>query len=149
MEFEHNLRRLENIVGYYGDSRLEMLSQLIRAGNWLRETKSLRTASADLVRKLRPLNGLVVRSKRRDMDWDLPKRKAVTLDLQLTKKEWHLYLAAKNWSLRLIELRNPDDEHYDWALLCMKYFRVKIKIRGPEELYEDNDCIYLSRRFFY
>ena len=26
----------------------------------------------------------------------------------------------------------------------MKYFRVKIKIRGPEELYEDNDCIYLT-----
>ncbi|HIK78993.1 MAG TPA: hypothetical protein EYG04_06305 [Candidatus Poseidoniales archaeon] len=161
MELEHNLCRLENIVGYYGDSRLEMLSQLIRAGNWLEETKSLRTASADLVRKLRPLNGLVVRSRRRDMDWDLPKRKAVTLDLQLTKKEWHLYLAAKNWSLRLIELRNPDNEHYDWALLipermassCLPAFSEHVLrkmqqtarfVLNPEEFEEGEEEIELN-----
>ena len=116
-QLDHHISRLENIVGYHGDTRLEMLSLLIRTGDWELETKLLRNACADIVRKLRPLNELVVRSRRRDMDWSLPKRKAITLDLQLSIKEWHLYLAAKNWSLRLIELRNPNDEHYDWALL--------------------------------
>lgn len=109
---------LEHTVGFSGDARLEMLATLVREMHWNEDTTpDLRLATADLVRRLRPLNGLIVRSRRRDLDWQQPRRKAITLDIRLQKEEWNLYVAARDWSHRLMELRRPDDDVWDWAML--------------------------------
>ncbi len=109
---------LEHTVGFSGDARLEMLATMVREMEWREETiPDLRLAAADLVRRLRPLNGLVVRSRRRDLDWQQPSRRAITLDIRLVEEEWNLYVAARDWSHRLMELRRPDDDVWDWAML--------------------------------
>ena len=109
---------LEHTVGFSGDARLEMLATLVREMHWSEETTpDLRLATADLVRRLRPLNGLVVRSRRRDLDWQQPCRRAITLDIRLQEEEWNLYVEARDWSQRLMELRRPNDDVWDWAML--------------------------------
>lgn len=112
------IMRLENTTGFEGDSRLEMLAHIVRRVTWDEENSTeLRLAAADLVRRLRPLNGMVVRTRRRDLDWQLPQRNAITLDIRLRDEEWNLYVAARDWSRHLMELRRPDDNTWDWAML--------------------------------
>ncbi len=54
----------------------------------------------------------------------------------------YLFFFWSTWITCFTRIIN--NTHYDWALLCMKYFKTNIRIRGPEKLYEDNDCVYLT-----
>jgi len=90
---------------------------------------------ADLIRQLRPLNELIVRTRRRDMDLDLATREAITLDVNLSAAEWRLYEAARRWTWRLMQLRNPDSDRFDWALVvpermassCLQAFSTHVR----------------------
>ena len=86
------LRALEQTVGIRGDPRLDQaLDLVLDEGAWNAERiEDSRQLLADLIRVLRPLNDLLVRTRRRDLDWDLATRRAVTLDIMLTEEEWQL-----------------------------------------------------------
>ena len=113
------LRRLELTAAYHEDIRLKELIQIIRYdGRWMNHRISeVRRDAADLIRQLRPLNELVVRTRRRDLDWNMPKRDALTLDVKLNSEEWNLYGEAKRLSLAIIKLRHPDNPMLNWALM--------------------------------
>ncbi len=72
---------------------------------------------ADLLRSARPLNDLLVRTRRRDLDLHLAKRIPVILNVLLTDAEWRLYSAARRWSATLTRLRHDGDRSFDWAAI--------------------------------
>jgi len=112
-------RALEHTVGFAGDPRLVKAIHLIEnEEKWRNHTlESSRRKLADLVRDLRPLNDLLVRTRRRDLDWHLAKRNAATIDVDLTVEECRLYDAARRWARTLIQMRNPEGQVFDWALI--------------------------------
>lgn len=113
------LQVLHITPGFTGDPRLQLAIEICSdplgwRGNNLQNN---RLKVADLIRQLRPLNELIVRTRRRDLDLNLAKRDAITLDVSLTDEEWRLYEAARRWTWRLMQLRNPDSDRFDWALV--------------------------------
>lgn len=110
---------LEQTIGFAGDPRLaKAISLTLNETAWLPENiEKSRLELADLVRNLRPLNDLLVRTRKRDLDWHLAKRNAVTLDIQLSPEEWRLYEAARQWARTLIQMRHPEGHVFDWALI--------------------------------
>ena len=112
-------RALENTIGFAGDPRLDKAIKLVEnEERWRQHTlESSRRKLADFVRELRPLNDLLVRTRRRDLDWHLAKRNAVTIDVGLTVEEGRLYDAARRWARTLIQMRNPEAQVFDWALI--------------------------------
>ncbi len=110
---------LENTIGFAGDPRLKKAIRLVKNEQlWKPHTlESSRRKLADIVRDLRPLNDLLVRTRRRDLDWHLAKRNAATIDVGLTVEEARLYDAARRWARTLIQMRNPEGEVFDWALI--------------------------------
>ena len=112
-------RALENTIGFAGDPRLNKAIRLIENEEYWRDhtLESSRRKLADLVRDLRPLNDLLVRTRRRDLDWHLAKRNAATIDVDLTPEECRLYDAARRWARTLIQMRNPEGQVFDWALI--------------------------------
>ncbi len=110
---------LEQTAGFTGDPRLTkaMLLVLNESAWHPNHIEKSRQVLADIVRSLRPLNDLLVRTRKRDLDWHLAKRNAITLDVQLTSEEWRLYEAARRWARTLIQMRHPDGQVFDWALI--------------------------------
>jgi superfamily II DNA or RNA helicase len=113
------LRALDQTVGIRGDPRLDQaLDLVLDEGAWNAEQlEDSRQHLADLIRVLRPLNDLLVRTRRRDLDWNLTTRRAITLDIMLTEEEWRLYEAARRWSRTLVQMRHPEGRVFDWALI--------------------------------
>ena len=106
--------------GFAGDPRLTQAIELVAdALAWSGEEGVTRTRRevASLLRQIRPLNDLMVRTRRRDVNLTLARRDAVTLDVGMTDAEWRLYEAARRWTLRLVRMRNPDSGRIDWALV--------------------------------
>ena len=111
------LERLEFTPGFSTDLRLKEAIDICRDPLGWTEVSNHRQRVADLLREIRPLNEIIVRTRRRDLDLNLARRDAITLDVQLTKAEWRLYEAARRWTWRLMQLRHPDSERFDWALV--------------------------------
>ena len=68
----------------------------------------------DLLREMRPLNDMLVRTRRKDLDLELAQRIPIILQVVLTEEEWNLYHAARRWSQTLQRIKNPDGK-FDWA----------------------------------
>lgn len=113
------LAGLRVVPGYDDDPRVDELLDLFADPLGWRGTnvEKRRREVADLLRQLRPLNDLLVRTRRRDLDLHLARRNAITLDVSLTDAEWRLYETARRWTWRLMQLRHPDSERFDWALV--------------------------------
>ena len=105
--------------GFAGDPRLTQAIELVAdALAWSGESATrTRQEVASLLRQIRPLNDLLVRTRRRDVNLTLARRDAVTLDVDMTDAEWRLYEAARRWTRRLVQMRNPDAGRIDWALV--------------------------------
>ena len=114
-----HFRALQNTIGFAGDPRLEQAVNLVQDESAWTEFRieNSRIILANLIRRLRPLNDLLVRTRRRDLDWHLAQRSAITLDINLTEEEWRLYEAARAWARTLIQMRHPEGEVFDWALI--------------------------------
>jgi len=114
-----HFRALENTIGFAGDPRLVQAMNLIQDEDAWTESRmeNSRIVLANLIRRLRPLNDLLVRTRRRDLDWHMAQRSAITLDINLTQEEWRLYEAARAWARTLIQMRHPEGEVFDWALI--------------------------------
>ncbi len=114
-----HFRALQHTIGFAGDPRLEQAMALVQDELAWRENRieNSRIILANLIRRLRPLNDLLVRTRRRDLDWHMAQRSAITLDISLTPEEWRLYEAARAWARTLIQMRHPDGEVFDWALI--------------------------------
>ena len=80
-------------------------------------SEAVRGEVADLLRSARPLNDLMVRTRRRDLDMPLAKRVPVILNVRLTKAEWRLYGAARRWSATLVRMRTDGERTFDWAAI--------------------------------
>ena len=113
------LNALASTPGFAGDPRLETARDICSDPlGWIgNRVEERRREVADLIRQLRPLNELVVRTRRRDLDLRLARREALTLDVSMTPAEWRLYEAARRWTWRLMQLRHPDSDRFDWALV--------------------------------
>lgn len=83
----------------------------------LSRREATRQHVADLLRQLRPLNPLIARTRRADLDMEVASRRAITLDVTLSEPERRLYLEARKWSQTLWRLRHPEGVHLDWTLL--------------------------------
>jgi superfamily II DNA or RNA helicase len=114
-----HFRALQHTIGFDGDPRLEQAMALVQDELAWRDDRieNSRIVLANLIRRLRPLNDLLVRTRRRDLDWQMAQRTAITLDISLTQEEWRLYEAARAWARTLIQMRHPDGEVFDWALI--------------------------------
>ena len=115
----NHFQALENTIGFAGDPRLNEAIELVeneQAWDSIRIEHSRRRL-ANLIRRLRPLNDLLVRTRRRDLDGHMASRRAVTLDVNLTPEEWRLYEAARAWARTLIQMRHPEGQVFDWALI--------------------------------
>jgi len=128
---------LENTPGFTADPRLRAAIDLCQDPlGWTGESlHRQRIQLADLLRELRPLNELIVRTRKRDLDLNIARRDAITLDVKLTKEEWRLYEAARRWTWHLMQLRHPDSERFDWALVvpermassCLPAFAIHVR----------------------
>ncbi|MDG1525151.1 MAG: SNF2-related protein, partial [Candidatus Thalassarchaeaceae archaeon] len=114
-----HFRALQHTIGFAGDPRLEQAMNLVQDETaWVENRiENSRIVLANLIRRLRPLNDLLVRTRRRDLDWHMAQRSAITLDINLTQEEWRLYEAARAWARTLIQMRHPEGEVFDWALI--------------------------------
>tara|TARA_B100000029_G_scaffold378097_1_gene372805 strand:+ start:762 stop:3758 length:2997 start_codon:yes stop_codon:yes gene_type:complete len=131
------LEILENTPGFTADPRLMTAMDLCRDPlGWTGESlDNKRIILADLLRELRPLNELIVRTRKRDLDLNIARRDAITLDVKLTREEWRLYEAARRWTWHLMQLRHPDSERFDWALVvpermassCLPAFAIHVR----------------------
>ena len=115
----NHFQALENTIGFAGDPRLNEAIELVQNEQAWDSTRieHSRRRLANLIRRLRPLNDLLVRTRRRDLDWHMASRRAVTLDVNLTPEEWRLYEAARAWARTLIQMRHPEGQVFDWALI--------------------------------
>jgi len=131
------LDMLELTPGFTADPRLRAALDLCQDPlGWTGESlQKQRRQLADLLRQLRPLNELIVRTRKRDLDLNLARRDAITLDVQLTEAEWRLYEAARRWTWHLMQLRHPDSDRFDWALVipermassCLPAFAIHVR----------------------
>ena len=131
------LQILNMTPGFTNDPRLNQAIEICSDPlGWRDESlQSNRLEVADLIRQLRPLNELIVRTRRRDLDLHLATREAITLDVNLSAAEWRLYEAARRWTWRLMQLRNPDSDRFDWALVvpermassCLQAFAIHVQ----------------------
>ncbi|HIG19917.1 MAG: hypothetical protein CXT67_07925 [Methanobacteriota archaeon] len=131
------LQTLNMTPGFTNDPRLNQAIEICSDPlGWRDESlQSNRLEVADLIRQLRPLNELIVRTRRRDLDLHLATREAITLDVNLSAAEWRLYEAARRWTWRLMQLRNPDSDRFDWALVvpermassCLQAFATHVQ----------------------
>jgi superfamily II DNA or RNA helicase len=131
------LQILNMTPGFTNDPRLNQAIEICSDPlGWIDESlQSNRLEVADLIRQLRPLNELIVRTRRRDLDLHLATREAITLDVNLSAAEWRLYEAARRWTWRLMQLRNPDSDRFDWALVvpermassCLQAFAIHVQ----------------------
>ncbi|MDP6899501.1 MAG: SNF2-related protein [Candidatus Thalassarchaeaceae archaeon] len=151
-------RALEQTIGFRGDPRLiEATALALNEDAWSpKNLEDSRQKLANLVRNLRPLNDLLVRTRRRDLDWHLAKRKAVTLDITLSPEEWRLYEAARRWARTLIQMRHPEGHVFDWALIvpermassCLPAFARhvlrQLRTQAREALEESGDAEFLE-----
>ena len=114
-----HFRALQHTIGFAGDPRLEQALNLVQNESAWQEGRieNSRIMLANLIRRLRPLNDLLVRTRRRDLDWHMAQRSAITIDVSLSQEEWRLYEAARAWARTLIQMRHPDGEVFDWALI--------------------------------
>ena len=114
-----HFQALQHTIGFAGDPRLVEAINLVQDEDAWGEHRieNSRRRLANLIRRLRPLNDLVVRTRRRDLDWHMARRCAITLDITLTAEEWRLYEAARAWARTLIQMRHPEGEVFDWALI--------------------------------
>ena len=114
-----HFRALQHTIGFAGDPRLEQALGLVQDERAWHEGRieNSRIILANLIRRLRPLNDLLVRTRRRDLDWHMAQRSAITIDVSLSQEEWRLYEAARAWARTLIQMRHPDGEVFDWALI--------------------------------
>ena len=114
-----HFRALQHTIGFAGDPRLEQALNLVQNESAWQEDRieNSRIMLANLIRRLRPLNDLLVRTRRRDLDWHMAQRSAITIDVSLSQEEWRLYEAARAWARTLIQMRHPDGEVFDWALI--------------------------------
>ena len=114
-----HFRALQHTIGFAGDPRLEQALNLVQDESAWTENRieNSRIVLANIIRRLRPLNDLLVRTRRRDLDWHMAERSAITIDINLTPEEWRLYEAARAWARTLIQMRHPDGEVFDWALI--------------------------------
>ena len=114
-----HFQALQHTIGFAGDPRLVEALNLVQDEDAWNEQRieNSRRRLANLIRQLRPLNDLLVRTRRRDLDWHLARRCAITLDIALTPEEWRLYEAARAWARTLIQMRHPEGEVFDWALI--------------------------------
>ncbi len=114
-----HFQALQNTVGFAGDPRLNEAMELVQnEQEWVSERiETSRLRLANLIRRLRPLNDLLVRTRRRDLDWHMARRRAITIDITLTAEEWRLYEAARAWARTLIQIRHPEGQVFDWALI--------------------------------
>jgi superfamily II DNA or RNA helicase len=131
------LQILNMTPGFTNDPRLTQAIEICSDPlGWRDESlQRNRLEVADLIRQLRPLNELIVRTRRRDLDLHLATREAITLDVELSAAEWRLYEAARRWTWRLMQLRNPDSDRFDWALVvpermassCLQAFATHVQ----------------------
>jgi superfamily II DNA or RNA helicase len=114
-----HFQALQHTIGFAGDPRLVEAINIVQDEDAWSEQRieNSRRRLANLIRRLRPLNDLLVRTRRRDLDWHMARRCAITLDITLTPEEWRLYEAARAWARTLIQMRHPDGEVFDWALI--------------------------------
>ena len=108
----NEIARLSNYVAMKDDPRLRDVRVLAAEGEHL-SPKSHRNL-VDLLREMLPLNDMLVRTRRKDLDMELAHRVPVILHVNLTEEEWTLYKAARAWSFRLQRLKDPDGS-FDWA----------------------------------
>lgn len=142
-------RALQHTIGFAGDPRLEAAEDLVLDEEAWGPTRleGSRRRVADLVRRLRPLNDLLVRTRRRDLDWHLARRCAITVDVDLTVEEWRLYEAARRWARTLIQMRHPEGEGFDWALIvpermassCLPAFAAHVRRQLRREARDQMD----------
>ncbi|CAI8194247.1 MAG: RNA polymerase-associated protein RapA [Methanobacteriota archaeon] len=111
-QLRNEIARLNNYVAMQDDPRLRDVRVLAAEGEYL-SSKSHREL-VDLLREMLPLNDMLVRTRRKDLDMELAQRAPVILHVNLTEEEWALYRAARAWSYRLQRLRDPDGG-FDWA----------------------------------
>ncbi len=104
--------KLSNYFAMQDDPRLRDVRTLATEGEHL-SLESHRDL-VDLLREMLPLNDMLVRTRRKDLDMDLAQRVPVILHVNLTEEEWTLYKAARAWSYRLQRLKDPDGS-FDWA----------------------------------
>ena len=150
-----HFQALQNTIGFSGDPRLNQAVELVQNEDaWNEENlEQSRLKLANLIRRLRPLNDLLVRTRRRDLDWHLARRKAVTLDVQMHQQEWRLYEAARAWARTLIQFRHPEGHVFDWSLIvpermassCLPAFAIHVQrqlrtqVQETLDSYEEGD----------
>ena len=108
----NEVAKLSNYVAMQGDPRLRDVRNLATEGEHLPSESHLELV--DLLREMLPLNDMLVRTRRKDLDMELAQRIPVILHVNLTEEEWTLYKAARAWSYRLQRLKDPDGR-FDWA----------------------------------
>ncbi len=106
------INRLLHTASLADDPRLTEIRSLM--GNVTESSGVVRKRMIDLLREIRPLNDMLVRTRRKDLDMELAQRIPIILQVVLTEEEWTLYRAARKWSQTLQRIKNPDGK-FDWA----------------------------------
>lgn len=107
------INRLLHTTSLANDPRLVEIRGLM--DDITESTGMVRKRVIDLLREMRPLNDMLVRTRRKDLDLDLARRVPIILQVVLTEEEWALYHAARRWSQTLQRIKNPDSKKFDWA----------------------------------
>ena len=115
VEVRQEAIRLSHTGGMAEDPRIQRLRSVVDEVEDDVVDDETRRRIADILRSARPLNDLLVRTRRRDLDLRLAERRPVVLDVQLTEAEWRLYGAARRWSATLMRMRTEGDRPFDWA----------------------------------
>ncbi len=106
------INRLLHTSSLADDPRLNEIEAIIH--DIPKSSGIVRKKVIDLLREMRPLNDMLVRTRRKDLDLDLAQRVPIILQVDLSEEEWTLYHAARRWSQTLQRIRNPDGK-FDWA----------------------------------
>ena len=106
------VNRLLHTTSLADDPRLTEIRALV--DNVTESTGTVRKRMINLLREIRPLNDMLVRTRRKDLDMQLAERIPIVLQVVLSEEEWTLYHAARRWSQTLQRIKNPDGR-FDWA----------------------------------